>query len=254
MPSSNHHDYSIFDPSFLLSSFELPLDSTGNAGSSILPSYTPNLNAFSIDTNLPLINSVDNIEPSLNLNAAILRSPDPPITSAVTDFTSRVTFSSTTFDAYGKQLSLWPSSHCSHQEDNLSFFDDLSPSISMPTQNHTLQSLPAEQSSGSTILISTPLSGSTTSPASSQSIQSFRRRQQSLTPGSRENPVSVDRIEKRQRNNVAARKYRQKRIDRIEELEAALSRVTKERDDLRIKAARSDAEIQLLKDMLHNSR
>ncbi|TID27572.1 Cross-pathway control protein 1 [Venturia nashicola] len=124
----------------------------------------------------------------------------------------------------------------------------------MPTQNHTLQSLPAEQFSGSTILISTPLSGSTTSRASSQSIQSSRRRQQSLTPGSRENPVSVDRIEKRQRNNVAARKYRQKRIDRIEELEAALSRMTKERDDLRIKAARSDAEIQLLKDMLHNSR
>lgn len=121
-------------------------------------------------------------------------------------------------------------------------------------QDRSKQSLPAEQLNGDITLLSTPLSGSTPSPASSQSIHSSRRQQQTFTPGSRENPVSVDRIEKRQRNNVAARKYRQKRIDRIEELEAALSSMTKERDDLRIKAARSDAEIQLLKDMLHRPK
>lgn len=136
-------------------------------------------------------------------------------------------------------------------KDNLSFFDDLSPSISMPAYSHTQPLSNANSQNCVNTLLSTPQSGSTPSPASSQSIQPHQRRQQSLTPGSRENPVFIDRIEKRQRNNVAARKYRQKRIDRIEELEAALSSMTKERDDLRIKAARSDAEIQLLKEMLH---
>lgn len=181
--------------------------------------------------------------------------PDPPIISAVTDSSSLVTFSNTTFDAYGKRLPLFSVTFCSSQKDNISFFDELSPSISMPTQDHTQQLLPAERlNDGNALLPLTPQSTLNPSPVSAQSIQPPRRQQRSLTPGSRENPVSVDRIEKRQRNNVAARKYRQKRIDRIEELEAALSSMTKERDNLRIKAARSDAEIQLLKDMLHKPK
>jgi len=100
-------------------------------------------------------------------------------------------------------------------------------------------------------VLATSQIGSTPSPASSQSTQHHQRPQQRPASGSQGNPVTLDRVEKRNRNNAAARKYRQKRIDRIEELEAALLSVTKERDDLRIKAARSEAEIQLLKDMLH---
>ncbi|KAI1495394.1 hypothetical protein F5X96DRAFT_665018 [Biscogniauxia mediterranea] len=55
---------------------------------------------------------------------------------------------------------------------------------------------------------------------------------------------------KRQRNNVAARKYRQKRIDRINELEAELQEVKDERDDLRIRLARQEAEAAALRSML----
>ncbi|KAI1339976.1 hypothetical protein F5Y15DRAFT_60553 [Xylariaceae sp. FL0016] len=55
---------------------------------------------------------------------------------------------------------------------------------------------------------------------------------------------------KRQRNNVAARKYRQKRIDRISELESELSEVKQERDDLRIRLARQEAEAAALRSML----
>jgi hypothetical protein len=104
-----------------------------------------------------------------------------------------------------------------------------------------------------TTLLTTPQSGSTPGFTSPQSTQQHRPNQQLPTSRSLEKPVSPDRVEKRHRNNVAARKYRQKRVDRIEELEAALSSVTKERDDLRIKAAGSEAEIQLLKDMLHKT-
>jgi hypothetical protein len=55
---------------------------------------------------------------------------------------------------------------------------------------------------------------------------------------------------KRQRNTLAARKYRQKRIDRISELEDAVDKLKSERDELRIKLARQEAETAALKEML----
>ena len=55
---------------------------------------------------------------------------------------------------------------------------------------------------------------------------------------------------KRHRNTLAARKYRQKRLDRIKELEDALEDMTRERDDLRIRLARQEAETEALKTMM----
>ncbi|KAH9896175.1 hypothetical protein F4778DRAFT_783456 [Xylariomycetidae sp. FL2044] len=73
----------------------------------------------------------------------------------------------------------------------------------------------------------------------------------SSTPSSRRSPP-VDPLTalKRQRNNVAARKYRQKRIDRITELESELKGVKQERDDLRLRLARQEAEAAALRSML----
>lgn len=59
-----------------------------------------------------------------------------------------------------------------------------------------------------------------------------------------------DVVLKRQRNTIAARKYRQKRLDRIKELEDALEAMTRERDDLRLKLARQEAETAALKEMM----
>ncbi|SPN99154.1 uncharacterized protein DNG_02189 [Cephalotrichum gorgonifer] len=59
-----------------------------------------------------------------------------------------------------------------------------------------------------------------------------------------------DAAVKRQRNTLAARKYRQKRLDRIKELEEALEEMTRERDEFRIKLARQEAETEALKMML----
>ncbi|KAI5864052.1 hypothetical protein GGS23DRAFT_479910 [Durotheca rogersii] len=76
---------------------------------------------------------------------------------------------------------------------------------------------------------------------------------QDPTPKSRSrSSPSVDPVTalKRQRNNVAARKYRQKRIDRINELEAELRDVKEERDDLRLRLARQEAEAAALRSML----
>ncbi|RYP62178.1 hypothetical protein DL769_007419 [Monosporascus sp. CRB-8-3] len=63
-------------------------------------------------------------------------------------------------------------------------------------------------------------------------------------------PVDPVTANKRQRNNEAARKYRQKRIDRITELESELAEVKQERDDLRIRLARQEAETAALRSML----
>lgn len=49
---------------------------------------------------------------------------------------------------------------------------------------------------------------------------------------------------------MAAKKYRQKKIDRIEELENEVESVKKERDELRILLARQEAETKALREML----
>ena len=49
---------------------------------------------------------------------------------------------------------------------------------------------------------------------------------------------------------MAARKYRQKKIDRISELESEVGQLQEERDALRIKLARQEAETAALREML----
>lgn len=55
---------------------------------------------------------------------------------------------------------------------------------------------------------------------------------------------------KRQRNTMAARRYRQKGRDRIAELEYALRDMEHERNELRLQLARREAEVAALKEML----
>jgi uncharacterized protein (UPF0335 family) len=72
----------------------------------------------------------------------------------------------------------------------------------------------------------------------------------SHNPRKRSPPVDPETALKRQRNNIAARKYRQKKIDRISELEAELKDVKDERDDLRVRLARQEAEAAALRSLL----
>ncbi|KAJ9644018.1 hypothetical protein H2199_003885 [Coniosporium tulheliwenetii] len=65
-------------------------------------------------------------------------------------------------------------------------------------------------------------------------------------------PETVAR--KRQRNTLAARKYRQKRLDRIMELEQALHDMTQQRDDLKLQLARQEAETKALREMMGGRR
>lgn len=57
-------------------------------------------------------------------------------------------------------------------------------------------------------------------------------------------------LDKRRRNNVAAAKYRQKKVDRIASLEQEVREVSKQRDELKIQLARRDAELEVLRGLV----
>jgi hypothetical protein len=57
-------------------------------------------------------------------------------------------------------------------------------------------------------------------------------------------------VEKRQRNTEAARRYRQRKVDRVSELEEALQLMTKERDEMKLRVARAEAEADVLRGLV----
>jgi Basic region leucine zipper len=70
----------------------------------------------------------------------------------------------------------------------------------------------------------------------------------SFKPGS--NSASSSRVEKRKANTLAARRYRQQRLDKVAELESALKATQHERDALKVQVAKLQGETQVLKDLV----
>lgn len=58
------------------------------------------------------------------------------------------------------------------------------------------------------------------------------------------------RVEKRRANTMAARRYRQKRVDQMSTLESELKDVKTERDDLKVRCARLEGEVETLRALL----
>ncbi|KAK3335079.1 hypothetical protein B0H65DRAFT_341343 [Neurospora tetraspora] len=77
-----------------------------------------------------------------------------------------------------------------------------------------------------------------------------KKRALSPTAAEAELTDSEDILIKRQRNNIAAKKYRQKKIDRIQELEEEVDQIKREREELRLMLAKRDAEVGMLREML----
>jgi hypothetical protein len=86
------------------------------------------------------------------------------------------------------------------------------------------------------------------SSSSQHSVLDGRISKRSASPAVADADPEV--VSRRARNNIAAKRYRQKKIDRIDELEDQVKEVTQERDDLRIRLARQEAEIAALREML----
>ncbi|KAK6532371.1 hypothetical protein TWF281_006560 [Arthrobotrys megalospora] len=154
----------------------------------------------------------------------------------------------------------------------------------IPLDEYTmgLPLFPTPTSSASPTLESTASGSPSTSPSSSyhpyslqstpslpplphHSQQQYRVQKQRSKPGPKPKPKfipsvsptitgeeedSPEVLDKRFRNNLAAKKYRQKKVDRISELESALAEMTKQRDDLRLLLARKEAEGQVLREVM----
>lgn len=62
--------------------------------------------------------------------------------------------------------------------------------------------------------------------------------------------LGTSRVRKRQLNTLAARRYRQKRVDQVSELEAALKESEREKDALKVRVARLEGEVEILRDLV----
>jgi hypothetical protein len=72
------------------------------------------------------------------------------------------------------------------------------------------------------------------------------------TTSSKASPLApeVSKIEKRKANTMAARRYRQKRVDQMSTLESELKDVKAERDDFKVRCARLEGEVETLRALL----
>lgn len=62
------------------------------------------------------------------------------------------------------------------------------------------------------------------------------------------------RIEKRKANTLAARRYRQKRVDQMSGLEIELKEVKAERDDMKVRCAKLEGEVEALRALLRSQK
>ncbi|KAK4464569.1 hypothetical protein QBC42DRAFT_344624 [Cladorrhinum samala] len=115
----------------------------------------------------------------------------------------------------------------------------------------TVDSSPSTLVPGLKLPTPTPSTASTTTPKPKgrPGRKPTKKRPRSSSP-EEDDEEDPDVIDKRQRNNLAAKRYRQKKVDRIEELEGEVKEVSKERDELKLEVARKDAEIKALREML----
>jgi polyhydroxyalkanoate synthesis regulator phasin len=67
---------------------------------------------------------------------------------------------------------------------------------------------------------------------------------------SRVPPNDSARVEKRKQNTLAARRYRQKRVDQMSTLESELKETQSERDALKVRVARLEGEVETLRALL----
>ncbi|RHZ46922.1 bZIP transcription factor JlbA/IDI-4 [Aspergillus thermomutatus] len=65
---------------------------------------------------------------------------------------------------------------------------------------------------------------------------------------------SSNRVSKRQLNTLAARRYRQRRVDRMNQLEAELEKVKRERDELKMRVSKLEGETEALRGLLKNKK
>ena len=119
-----------------------------------------------------------------------------------------------------------------------------------PTLNSPSLYFPSLDQSPSSPYSHTSSTATTSSNNASSNHHSKPRHSTSKRSSASNADGDAEAILKRHRNTIAARKYRQKRLDRITELEGALAAMTNERDELKLKLARAEAEVSVVRGMM----
>ncbi|KAF2207421.1 hypothetical protein CERZMDRAFT_50978, partial [Cercospora zeae-maydis SCOH1-5] len=98
----------------------------------------------------------------------------------------------------------------------------------------------------------TSTSNSHTASSSPTSLSSDNRRAvASSSTSDRSQSEPSHKVQKRKRNTEAARRYRQRKEDKVAQLEEALKAITEERNELSLKLARAETETNVLRRMLN---
>ncbi|KAF2637559.1 hypothetical protein P280DRAFT_472265 [Massarina eburnea CBS 473.64] len=99
-------------------------------------------------------------------------------------------------------------------------------------------------------------SGSSSTGSHSQYSQSPEMSSTTKLSNSKSSTPVVEsaRVEKRKANTMAARRYRQKRVDQMGGLEAQLKETQSERDDLKVRCARLEGEVEALRALLRTQK
>tara|TARA_R110002060_G_scaffold33060_1_gene43776 strand:+ start:678 stop:1400 length:723 start_codon:yes stop_codon:yes gene_type:complete len=132
-----------------------------------------------------------------------------------------------------------------HADLNAANLDDHSPDTFNPDlfmeqqKQHPTPHNPSPISSTSHSTNSTPKSSKSTTKADLS------------PPTTTSGPNTKDsKIQKRTLNTLAARRYRQKRVDQVSSLETSLKETQDERDELKLKVARLEAEVEVLRGLV----
>ncbi|KAL2062306.1 hypothetical protein VTL71DRAFT_6572 [Oculimacula yallundae] len=80
--------------------------------------------------------------------------------------------------------------------------------------------------------------------------ESNNSRKVSRSPNTTSGQTPISKVQKRTLNTLAARRYRQKRVDQVQSLENSLKETQDERDALKLKVARLEAEVEILRGLL----
>lgn len=63
-----------------------------------------------------------------------------------------------------------------------------------------------------------------------------------------------NRVKKRELNTLAARRYRQRRVDRMNQLEEELEAIKRERDELKMRVSKLEGETEALRSMVRSQK
>jgi hypothetical protein len=100
-------------------------------------------------------------------------------------------------------------------------------------------------------------SGSSFSSHKDRTSSSPEQTSLSKSSSTKNSPLAPDassKVEKRKANTLAARRYRQKRVDTMSTIEAELKEVKAERDDLKVRNARLEGEVETLRALLRSQK